>query len=177
MEADPGERRIEALEAQNRELGAENQQLKADHEQLRQLIEQLQQRLEQLQRQAARQAAPFRRQDKDRKPLPIYRTSTRHRTQMAHSIQARTTSAAVNGAYLPGPRSQSGANPASDASGTTIRRPFPRSVNPCPARIINVSLDREGSGLRLFRPATNNSTHSGINSQTLCPGAAGLTSS
>ena len=36
------------------------------------------------------------------------------------------------------------ANPAPDASGTTIPAPLPRSVNPCPTGIINVSLDRDG---------------------------------
>ncbi len=39
--------------------------------------------------------------------FPISRTSSRHRTRMTRSIQARTASAAVNRAYLPAPRGQS----------------------------------------------------------------------
>ena len=61
MEADPRDQRI-------RELEAEVAGLRAENEQLRQLIRQLQDRIEELERAAARQAAPFRRQDKDRKP-------------------------------------------------------------------------------------------------------------
>lgn len=61
MDADPRDQRI-------RELEAEVQRLRAENEQLRQLVKQLHERIEQLERQAARQAAPFRRKDKDRKP-------------------------------------------------------------------------------------------------------------
>ena len=75
MEADPRDQRITELEAQNRRLLSENRSLKTEIErcqtesdQLRQLIKQLQERSEQLERQAARQAAPFRRKDNDRKP-------------------------------------------------------------------------------------------------------------
>lgn len=68
MEADPCDQRIKELEADNRRLRRENQQLKTDNDQLRLLIKQLHERIEQLERQAARQAAPFRRKDKERKP-------------------------------------------------------------------------------------------------------------
>ena len=51
-----------------KELEAENTDLRTEKEQLRKLIKQLQDRIEELERQAARQAAPFRRKDKDRKP-------------------------------------------------------------------------------------------------------------
>lgn len=54
MDADPREQRIPELEAENARL--------------RQLIKTLQDRIEELERAAARQAAPFRRKDKDRKP-------------------------------------------------------------------------------------------------------------
>jgi hypothetical protein len=54
MEADPRDQRIQELEAENARL--------------RQLIEALQDRVEALERAAARQAAPFRRRDQDRKP-------------------------------------------------------------------------------------------------------------
>ena len=54
MEADSRDQRIEQLEAENRTL--------------RDLVEQLLDRLEQQEREAARQAAPFRRKDKQRKP-------------------------------------------------------------------------------------------------------------
>jgi hypothetical protein len=61
MDADPREALIQ-------ELQAENERLKQDNERLRQLVSKLQEQVEQLQREAARQAAPFRRKDKDRKP-------------------------------------------------------------------------------------------------------------
>ena len=54
MEADPRDQRIHELEAENARL--------------RQVVQALHEQLEQLQRAAARQAAPFRRKDKDRKP-------------------------------------------------------------------------------------------------------------
>ena len=59
MDADPRDQRIKELEAENEEL--------------RTLIKQLQERIEQLERAAARQAAPFRRKDKDRKPPEQHR--------------------------------------------------------------------------------------------------------
>ncbi len=61
MDADPRDQRI-------RELEAEVGRLRAENEQLRQLIRKLHDRVEELERAAARQAAPFRRKDKDRKP-------------------------------------------------------------------------------------------------------------
>ena len=61
MDADPRDQRI-------RELEAEVARLRAENEQLRQLIRKLHDRVEELERAAARQAAPFRRKDKDRKP-------------------------------------------------------------------------------------------------------------
>ena len=61
MDADPRDLRIQQLEA-------ENQTLRQRVEQLEQLVTKLQQQLEELQRTAARQAAPFRRKDKDKKP-------------------------------------------------------------------------------------------------------------
>ena len=63
MDADPRDQRIKELEAENEEL--------------RTLIKQLQERIEQLERAAARQAAPFRRKDKDRKPPEQHRKSGR----------------------------------------------------------------------------------------------------
>ncbi len=61
MDADSRDQRIQELEA-------ENQRLRAENEQLRETIKQLHGRVEELERQNARQAAPFRRKDKDRKP-------------------------------------------------------------------------------------------------------------
>lgn len=61
MDADPRDLRIQQLEA-------ENQALRARLHELEQLLGPLQQRLEELQRAAARQAAPFRRRDKSKKP-------------------------------------------------------------------------------------------------------------
>ena len=63
MDAKGREKRIKELEAENARLRTENQQL-------REVVKQLQERIERLERQAARQAAPFRRKDKDRKPPP-----------------------------------------------------------------------------------------------------------
>jgi len=68
MDADPRSRRIEELEAENARLREALAVRDAQIEQLRQLIKQLQDRIEELERAAARQAAPFRRKDKDRKP-------------------------------------------------------------------------------------------------------------
>ena len=70
MDADPRDQRI-------RELEAEVAGLRAENEQLRQLIRQLQDRIEELERAAARQAAPFRRKDKDRKPPDQHQTPGR----------------------------------------------------------------------------------------------------
>lgn len=61
MAEDPRDRRI-------RELEAENARLRAEVRRLRQLVATLQDRVEQLTRQAHRQAAPFRRPEKDKKP-------------------------------------------------------------------------------------------------------------
>ena len=68
MDDNSNDRRIRELEAENRRLRGDNESLKAENDQLRQLIKPLQERIEQLERQAARQAAPFRCKDKDRKP-------------------------------------------------------------------------------------------------------------
>jgi hypothetical protein len=70
MDADPRDQRIRELEAEVARLGAEN-------EPLRQLVKQLQERIEELERAAARQAAPFRRKDKDRKPPDPHQTPGR----------------------------------------------------------------------------------------------------
>ncbi len=40
--------------------------------------------------------------------FPIYGTSSRHRARMTYSTQTRTTSFAMNRAYWPAPRGQSG---------------------------------------------------------------------
>lgn len=61
MDADPRDLRIQQLEA-------ENQALRQRIDELEQLVALLQQRMEELERVAARQAAPFRRKDKDKKP-------------------------------------------------------------------------------------------------------------
>jgi transposase len=61
MDADPRDLRIKQLETEN---GLQAQQI----HQLQELVAKLQQRLEELERQVARQAAPFRRKDKDKKP-------------------------------------------------------------------------------------------------------------
>jgi transposase len=61
MDADPRDLRIQQLEA-------ENQALRARVQELEQIVLQFQQRLEELERIAARQAAPFRRRDKLKKP-------------------------------------------------------------------------------------------------------------
>ncbi len=63
----------QSLEEKNQDLQAENQRLKSEVEQLRDLIKKLQDRVEELERQNARQAAPFRRPDKDRKPQDQHR--------------------------------------------------------------------------------------------------------
>lgn len=61
MDADPRDLRIQQLEA-------ENQSLRQRVHEFEQLVPQLQQRIEALERTAARQAAPFRRKDKHKKP-------------------------------------------------------------------------------------------------------------
>jgi transposase len=61
MDADPRDLRIQQLEA-------ENQALRARVQELEQTVLQFQQRIEELERVAARQAAPFRRRDKLKKP-------------------------------------------------------------------------------------------------------------
>jgi hypothetical protein len=61
MDADPRDTLIQQLQA-------ENEALRAEVEPLRELVKQLTERVEQLQREAHRQAAPFRRKDKDKKP-------------------------------------------------------------------------------------------------------------
>ncbi len=68
MDADPRDLRIQQLEAENQILQAENQSLRQRVRELEPLVTQLQQRIEELERAAARQAAPFRRQDKNKKP-------------------------------------------------------------------------------------------------------------
>jgi hypothetical protein len=70
MDADPRDQRI-------RELEAEVARLRAENEQLLQLVKQLQERVEELERATARQAAPFRRKDKDRKPPDQHQTPGR----------------------------------------------------------------------------------------------------
>ncbi len=70
MDADPRDQRL-------RELEAEVARLRAENEQLRQFVKQLQERIEELERAAARQAAPFRRKDKDRKPPDQHQTPGR----------------------------------------------------------------------------------------------------
>ena len=61
MDADPRDLHIQQLEA-------ENQTLRQRIDELEQVLAPLQQRVEELERAAARQAAPFRRKDKDKKP-------------------------------------------------------------------------------------------------------------
>jgi hypothetical protein len=61
MDADPRDAIIEQLRADNARLARENQEL---HE----LIGKLQDQMEELERKSKRQAAPFRREEKDRKP-------------------------------------------------------------------------------------------------------------
>ncbi len=68
MQADPRDQRIEELQAPKAQLRAANKALNAEARKLCELIHQLHERIEQLERQAARQAPPFRRQDKDRQP-------------------------------------------------------------------------------------------------------------
>ena len=61
MDADPRDALIQ-------QLRAENATLRSEAESLRDIVKQLTERVEQLQREAHRQAAPFRRKDKDKKP-------------------------------------------------------------------------------------------------------------
>ena len=49
------------------------EQLKAENAELRELVRKLSARIEQLEREAHRQAAPFRRKDKDRRPPDQHR--------------------------------------------------------------------------------------------------------
>ena len=70
MDADWRDQRI-------RELEAEVARLRAVNEQLLQLVKQLRERVEELERATARQAAPFRRQNKDRKPPDQHQTPGR----------------------------------------------------------------------------------------------------
>ena len=75
MDADPRDALIEQLQTENARLRAENTGLRAeqarllaDHAQLRETIRRLEQRLEELERQAHRSAAPFRREERKKKP-------------------------------------------------------------------------------------------------------------
>jgi transposase len=75
MDADPRDALIEQLRAENAQLRAENAQLRAENAQLRaenaqlrETIRKLQERLEVLERQAHRSAAPFRREERNKKP-------------------------------------------------------------------------------------------------------------
>lgn len=61
MDGDPRDALIQQLQAENAALRAEAQSLHA-------IVKQLTERIEQLEREAHRQAAPFRRKDKDKKP-------------------------------------------------------------------------------------------------------------
>ncbi|MGH9578751.1 MAG: hypothetical protein ACRD3R_15035, partial [Terriglobales bacterium] len=72
MDADPRDQRIRELETENAALRAQVQAQAEQIEQLRQLLRKLQDRIEELERAAARQAAPFRRQEKDRKPPQLH---------------------------------------------------------------------------------------------------------
>ena len=80
MDADPRDELIEKLKAENRQLKAEskqldteNKKLEAENEELRRQIKKLHDRTEELERQANRQAAPFRRKEKERKPRDQHR--------------------------------------------------------------------------------------------------------
>lgn len=68
MDADPRDELIQQLQTENASLRAEVQSLRAEAQSLRDLVRQLNERIEQLQREAHRQAAPFRRKDKQKKP-------------------------------------------------------------------------------------------------------------
>jgi len=70
MDADPRDLRIQQLEA-------ENQSLRQRVQELEELVNKLTDRIEQLEREAHRQAAPFRRKDKDRKPPGQHRSPGR----------------------------------------------------------------------------------------------------
>lgn len=73
MDADARDARIRELEAENTALRQENAQLRATIEELIQRIRQLETRCEELERAAHRQAAPFRRPEKKRKPPEQHR--------------------------------------------------------------------------------------------------------
>jgi hypothetical protein len=77
MDADPRDQRIRELEAENAALRAQVQAQAERITQHEQLIRKLQDRIEELERAAARQAAPFRRKDKDRKPPDQHQTPGR----------------------------------------------------------------------------------------------------
>jgi hypothetical protein len=68
MDADTGDRRIRELETENGRLRETLAAGEAQIEELQKRIRELEQRLEELERAAARQAAPFRRRDKHKKP-------------------------------------------------------------------------------------------------------------
>lgn len=68
MDADPRNQRIRQLEAENAALRTQGRVEAERIIQLEQLVRQLQDRIEDLERAAARQAAPFRRPDKHKKP-------------------------------------------------------------------------------------------------------------
>ena len=72
MDADPRDLRIQQLEAENASL---HQRI----EELEQLISSLHKRIAELERSSARQAAPFRRRDKNKKPPDQHRPSGRSR--------------------------------------------------------------------------------------------------
>ena len=70
MDVDPRDALIQQLQADNAALRTET-------ESLREIVKQLTERVEQLQREAHRQAAPFRRKDKDKKPPDQHKRSGR----------------------------------------------------------------------------------------------------
>lgn len=77
MDADWRDLRIRELEAENQALRKENAQLRATIEDLLRRISQLEQHCEELERAAHRQAAPFRRPEKKRKPPELHRQAGR----------------------------------------------------------------------------------------------------
>jgi hypothetical protein len=68
MDADPRDTVIAELRAENAELRAQITRLQAENAELRETIRQLQERIEALERQAHRSAAPFRRDERNKKP-------------------------------------------------------------------------------------------------------------
>jgi hypothetical protein len=77
MDADPRDAVIQELRAENAQLRGANGKLQAEVDALRELVNKLTDRIEQLEREAHRQAAPFRRKDKDRKPPGQHRSPGR----------------------------------------------------------------------------------------------------